>query len=165
MNLITMLEAAGNTPYAENLIEFNHALNTYANAVRTQVIIKRATKKNNDAVLDAHLAILQKYNDILTRLQKLEAPNSRESIGQRYWETLSYDQRKSLIEAHGGFSEKHASQPYSSLTGSLKEIANEAAISPGGIIPIERCFELEILDRNAYKNHPPVGKYPWAGQR
>lgn len=80
--------------------------------------------------------------------------------GRSYWKLLSIRQRVALIEAHGGFSEKHADQIYDHLTPSLKEIANEAAITPGGIIKLERLFEIGVLDGNAYDNKT-LKAYSW----
>jgi hypothetical protein len=80
--------------------------------------------------------------------------------GREYWGKIPVSFRAALIEAHGGFSDKHADQPYEHLTPALQEIANAAAVSPGGIVSLKRLVELGVLNGEAacYRHAP---KYPW----
>lgn len=94
---------------------------------------------------------------------KVDKLTPRQREGKEYWDILSRKQRECLIEAHGGFSCKHASQEYRDLTPSLQEIANEAADTPGGIVKTERLAEIGALCDKWYAREKAAmkGEYPW----
>lgn len=83
----------------------------------------------------------------------------RRMRGQAYWQTLSITQRVALLLAHGGFSEKHADQRYDDLSRSLQELANEAAITPGGIVKLDRLIKLGVLNGKSFEGDRPT--YWW----
>lgn len=84
----------------------------------------------------------------------------RQKKGKKYWDILCIAQRRILLAAHGGFSDKYCDMPYSSLTESLQQICNEAAITPGGIIPLKRLTKIGVLNPSAFSEDSP--EYWWS---
>jgi len=83
----------------------------------------------------------------------------RQKKGKAYWDILCIAQRISLIAAHGGFSPKYCGDRYEDLTESLQQIFNEAAITPGGIIPLKRLVKIGVLSAYSPEENPP--KFWW----